>query len=169
MAKTEEDRSQKNKKSEIKSLIQKFGMIMEKQMNSRQKHNETIQNLLNNRSPLFKELKKLTITELHVIECIADYSNSNVTFLSRKTGLTKSAISKISTRLKNSGLITIFQKENNNKEILFSLTEAGMTASNVHKKFHESEDNKYINKFSEYTTDEIQLISRFLDDLLSLS
>ena len=63
--------------------------------------------------------------ETELLELIERYPAANVSMLSEKFGVTKSAVTQISARLLDKGLIERYKSLKNKKERYFRLTEAG--------------------------------------------
>ena len=75
-------------------------------------------------------------TDTHCINCIGNVQEANGVQISLHMGLTRSAISKITTRLEKKGYIQGYKKTNNNKEIFYSLTAKGQEVYLKHEKAH---------------------------------
>lgn len=69
--------------------------------------------------------------EISLLEKIDEYPASNVSELSAKSGVTKSAVTQMNARLTEKGLIEPYRKPGNKKERYFRLTEAGRKARNA--------------------------------------
>lgn len=83
-----------------------------------------------------ENLKEYKPSEIHCIEYIGKSEDSNVTKLAETFYMTRSAISKITKKLIEKGLIDSYQKPDNKKEIYFRLTEQGNAIYKVHEKLH---------------------------------
>lgn len=110
--------------------------------------------------------KNLMLSEFHVIDCIGKNQLPNATFIAKELDMTKGAISKISAKLLQKGLIRADRLENNKKEIYYTLTALGREAFKVHKELHEVENKKLIDIINKYRKEEKITISNFLDDLI---
>lgn len=111
--------------------------------------------------------KRLTISEIHVIDCIGKNRLPNAKFIVKELGLTKGAISKITAKLLDKGFIKGSRFEDNKKEIYFTLTIQGKEIFEAHKKIHDIENEKIKTILEQYKKDELQIINNFLDDLLN--
>jgi DNA-binding MarR family transcriptional regulator len=78
----------------------------------------------------------LGTTHTHCINFIGDIQEANGVQISINLGLTRSAISKITTNLEKKGYIESHKKANNNKEIFYSLTKKGQEIYLKHQKAH---------------------------------
>ncbi|MBA2937654.1 MarR family transcriptional regulator [Paenibacillus sp. CGMCC 1.16610] len=89
-----------------------------------------------NKSKMEVSLKGYTSTEVHCIEYIGRNEDSNVTKLAESFYMTSGAISKLTKKLIQKGLIESYQKQENKKEIYFRLTEQGKEIEKVHEELH---------------------------------
>lgn len=119
---------------------------------------ETSKNILND----------LTLSELHVIDCIGNNKLCNTMFISKQLDITKGGISKISSKLLSKELIKATKLENNKKEIYYSLTRLGEDVYKIHKKLHQEEEKEIIKMISKYNKDELNTILKFLDDIIKI-
>ncbi len=114
-----------------------------------------------------KSLPELSILECHVLACIGDAHISNAITISKKMGVTRGGISKITTRLIAKGLIISNQIEGNKREIFYQLTPLGTKIYEIHDRLHKEINDKFINLLSKYSKDDQKVISQFLNDLLN--
>lgn len=77
------------------------------------------------RVPLECEGQLLYRAELELLEQIQNYPDSNISLLSARAGITKSAVTQTSVKLLEKGLIEKYQSPQNKKERYFRLTPAG--------------------------------------------
>nr|WP_207735951.1 MarR family transcriptional regulator [Eubacterium sp. 1001713B170207_170306_E7] len=89
-----------------------------------------------NKSKMEKALKGYKPSEVHFIEYIGRNADSNVTRLAESFYMTRGAISKISRKLMEKGVIESYQKPDNKKEIYFRLTARGREVYAVHEALH---------------------------------
>ena len=83
----------------------------------------------------------------------------NVTGISQAMNMTRGAISKITKRLMQNGLIESYMMEGNNQKIFFKLTEKGQQLYQEHERRHNlwlERDNAFLQKYSKKDLDEIQ-------------
>lgn len=107
----------------------------------------------------------ITLAEVHCVDRIGTISYANVTKLANAMEMTRGAISKMSKKLLNKGLIGSFQRPENNKEIYFRLTGRGHEVFCEHQKCHSQaiqEKTAILETYSEY---EQSVIVRFLNDI----
>lgn len=100
-------------------------------------------------------------SEVHCIEYIGKNEDSNVTKLAEDFYMTKGAISKITKKMLNKGLIESYQKADNKKEIFFRLTESGQEIFNIHENLHIefSERDKCV--YEAFSENELDVIINF--------
>lgn len=111
--------------------------------------------------------KGLTLSEIHVIDCIGKNRLPNSKFVAQELDLTKGAISKINAKLLDKGFIKGNRLEDNKKEIYFTLTIQGKEIFEAHKKVHDIENEKIKTILERYKKDELRIINYFLDDMLN--
>lgn len=72
-------------------------------------------------------------SEINLLELIGNCPESNVSGLSAKSGVTKSAVTQISVKLCEKGLIETYKSPHNKKEKYFRLTPAGNEAKKLYE------------------------------------
>lgn len=110
----------------------------------------------------------INLAEVHCVDRIGTIDLANVTKVANEMEMSRGAISKISKKLLNKGLIESYQRPENNKEIYFRLTESGQNVFNEHKQCHNQalqEKMSVLEKYGEY---EQSIIVRFLRDIKRL-
>lgn len=103
-------------------------------------------------------------SEIHTIVAIGDMELSNVTGISQVMHMTRGAISKITKRLIENGLIESYMVEGNNQKVFFKLTDKGQELYKEHEVRHNlwlERDNAFLQKYSKEELNEIQ---RFMLD-----
>lgn len=111
---------------------------------------------------------KLTFSQIHCIAAIEYIEDANITKLSQELGMTTGAITKMCRKLFNEGYVSKYQKDGNNKEVYYDLTELGLNVCEIHKKIHERSHNKKKDIINQYNDEEKATILRFLDDMNSV-
>ncbi|MFT8352321.1 MarR family transcriptional regulator [Clostridium saccharoperbutylacetonicum] len=127
-----------------------------------------------NKSKMEDSLKGYKSSEVHYIECIGRNVEPNVTKLAESLYMTRGAISKMTKKLIEKGIIESYQKPDNKKEIYFKLTEQGQKIYKLHDKLHKEFQERdkvvfekvteeqfdsmltFINKYSEHLDEEIK-------------
>ena len=89
-----------------------------------------------NKLKMEESLKDYKPSEVHYIECIGRNVDSNVTKLAEFLYMTRGAISKMTKKLIEKGIIESYQKPDNNKEIYFRLTSQGKVINKIHDELH---------------------------------
>ncbi|GFZ93355.1 MarR family transcriptional regulator [Paenibacillus marchantiophytorum] len=89
-----------------------------------------------NKDKMEESLKGYKPSEVHCIEYIERNVDSNVTKLAESFYMTRGAISKLTQKLIQKGLIESYQKSDNKKEIYFRLTEQGKVIYKIHEDLH---------------------------------
>ncbi|WP_206917979.1 MarR family transcriptional regulator [Alicyclobacillus suci] len=105
------------------------------------------------------------LSEIHVIDLIGNMENPNVTAIAERMHMTRGAISKIASKLKQRGDIESFQLPDNQKNLYFRLTRRGQRIRRLHADIHAQAEKRVVNFFSRYAPEELQVIQTFLSDV----
>lgn len=111
------------------------------------------------------DIKGISLSEFHVIECIGKNNMSNNIFIAKELNMTKGGISKINSKLLSKDIIKADKIENDKREIYYSLTDKGIALFKLHEHLHEKEREKLMKILSNYKLEEITTILKFLEDL----
>lgn len=116
-----------------------------------------------NRIKMEDSLKGYKPSEVHCIEYIGRNTDSNVTKLAESFYMTRSAISKITKKLIEKGLIESYQKPDNKKEIYFRLTEQGKVIDKVHEELHKEFQERDKAVFEQVTEQQFDSMLSFIE------
>ncbi|OCT16736.1 MarR family transcriptional regulator [Paenibacillus pectinilyticus] len=116
-----------------------------------------------NKDKMEESLKGYTSTEVHCIEYIEKNIDSNVTKLAEFFYMTRGAISKLTKKLIEKGLIESYQKSDNKKEIYFKLTEQGKVIYNIHEDLHQEFQERDKAVFEQITEEQYDSMLSFVD------
>ena len=106
-------------------------------------------------------------SEIHTLQMVSRHAGLNLTELSDKLGVSKSASSKFVRKLIDKKLITKDRVAGNKKEVVFFVTEKGRTAALGHEAFA-GETLGAIHQLIEACTEkESALLERFLSQLVA--
>ncbi|MFP3043171.1 MarR family transcriptional regulator [Treponema primitia] len=89
-----------------------------------------------NKAKMERSLKGYKSSEVHCVEYIGRNGDSNVTKLAESFYMTRGAITKLTKKLIEKGIIESYQKPDNRKEIYFRLTKQGKVINKVHEELH---------------------------------
>lgn len=103
-------------------------------------------------------------SETHCIDYIGRLELPNVTKIAEHMQMTRGAISKMTKKLLNKGLIEKYSLETNKKEIYFRLTDQGKLLFEEHAKRHRLWEKRDMQFLSRYSKEEIDVISRFMKE-----
>ncbi|WP_042161269.1 MarR family winged helix-turn-helix transcriptional regulator [Paenibacillus gorillae] len=118
--------------------------------------------VLLNKDKMEESLKGYKPSEVHCIEYIEKNADSNVTKLADSFYMTRGAISKLTKKLIQKGLIESYQKPENKKEIYFRLTEQGKVIYNIHEDLHNEFQERDKVVFEEVTEKQFDTMLSFL-------
>lgn len=110
----------------------------------------------------------ITLTECHIIDCIQRNPLTNAVGIAQLMNITKGGVSKITAKLLKKGLIEIYRLEGNRKEIFYALTPQGKEVFRVHKRMHDKMQERISLRLTQYSEDELKIISRFIGDITEL-
>ena len=102
-------------------------------------------------------------SEVHCIEYIEKNVDSNVTKLADSFYVTRGAISKLTKKLIEKGIIESYQKEENKKEIYFRLTLQGKEINKVHEELHKEFQERDKAVFEQITEEQFDIMLAFVE------
>jgi DNA-binding MarR family transcriptional regulator len=124
-----------------------------------------------NKSRMESSLKGYKSSEVHCVEYIGKNGDSNVTKLAESFYMTRGAITKLTKKLIEKGVIESYQRPDNKKEIYFKLTKQGKVINKVHEELHkefQERDKAVFEQVSEKQFDSmlsfVEKYSRHLDE-----
>lgn len=109
-----------------------------------------------------EKLHNHSYSKIHVIDAIGSLEHPNVTTIATYLHMTKGAISKIITKLKQEDIITTYSLPPNKQKIFYSLTKTGLFLYEEHKKRHQlwlKRDQQFLDQFSKQ---QLQSIESFM-------
>ena len=94
--------------------------------------------VLLNKHTMEERLGGYTSSEVHAVEYLAKHDDCNVTRLADAFCMTRSALSKVTKKLMEKGLVETYRKPDNKKEVYVALTAKGRDVAAVHDAAHEA-------------------------------
>ncbi|CQR59004.1 MarR family transcriptional regulator [Paenibacillus riograndensis] len=116
-----------------------------------------------NKTKMEVSLKGYKPSEIHCIESIGRNVDSNVTKLAESLYMTRGAISKITKKLVEKGLIESYQKPDNKKEIYFRLTGQGEVINKIHEDLHKEFQERDKAVFEHVTEEQFDNMLSFME------
>ncbi|MGY6668589.1 MarR family transcriptional regulator [Bacillus cereus] len=116
-----------------------------------------------NKDKMEEGLKGFKSSEVHCIEYIENNADSNVTQLAEAFYVTRGAISRMTKKLIQKGLVESYQKSENKKEIYFRLTEQGKEIYKIHENLHKEFQERDKAVFEQVTEEEFNSIISFVE------
>jgi len=116
-----------------------------------------------NKSKMENRLKGYKPSEVHCIEYIGKHADSNVTKLAEAFYMTRGAISKMTKKLMDKGLIESYRKPDNKKEIYFRITERGRAVFQIHEELHKQFRERDKAVFEQVTEEQFDSMLRFVE------
>lgn len=101
-------------------------------------------------------------SEINLLQLIESCPDSNVSALSEKSGVTKSAVTQISVKLCEKGLIETYKNPHNKKEKYFRLTNMGKNAKKQYEELNKNASMKMRGYLCALSTEEKKTIMEFI-------
>jgi DNA-binding MarR family transcriptional regulator len=117
---------------------------------------------------LKKLLPRLSVSSLHILDVINAHDSIKGIDIAREMEVTKGAVSKITRKLLDQGLIRKDQLPTNLKEIYFSVTPLGAELAELHRQFHLEQDQKGTELLASFDQASLEIVADFLEKLASL-
>jgi len=118
--------------------------------------------LMENKPRDFGSGDLLYTTEIHTIESIGKNSGINLTKLAEYMGVSKSAVSKTTKKLLKKNYIIKSRPVDNQKEVIFNLTDKGRKAFQGHEIFSQEVFEKIFDILKNLKEDEVVIIESYL-------
>ncbi|MFB5678372.1 MarR family transcriptional regulator [Paenibacillus terreus] len=115
-----------------------------------------------NKNKMEDSLKGYKPSEVHCIESIEKNADPNVTKLAESLYMTRGALSKLTKKLIEKGLIESYQKPDNKKEIYFRLTEQGKVIYKIHEDLHKEFQERDKAVFAQVTEEQFDSMLSFI-------
>lgn len=113
-------------------------------------------------------IPKLSVLSLHTLEIISQNEGIKGKDIAQELVVTKGAISKVTRKLLDYGLIKKKQCPTNLKEIYFYDTPLGAELSKLHLQYHLELDQKSFELFQSYDLTSLEIVADFLEKLARL-
>ncbi|MDD1723721.1 MAG: MarR family winged helix-turn-helix transcriptional regulator, partial [Methanospirillum sp.] len=107
-------------------------------------------------------------SEIHTIQAIGDYPDSNVRTVARNLGITPGAASQQISRLAKRGLIRKVRGKKNEKEVHLELTDPGRIVYDTHDIVHEKVYARIVSRIGLISDEEAAFLNRVLDAVESV-
>lgn len=101
--------------------------------------------------------------ETDLLQMIGENPGANVSLLSEKLGVTKSAVTQMSARLTEKGLIEKYMVDANRKERYFKLTTSGESVRKLHEEYHRDASARLRNYLCSLSPEEKITITGFME------
>jgi len=116
-----------------------------------------------NRLKMKESLKGYQPSEVHCIEYIGRNADSNVAKLAESFFMTTGAMSKMTKKLIERGVIESYQKPENKKEIYYKLTDLGKAIYNIHEELHQEFQERDKSVFEQVTDEQFGTMLSFIE------
>lgn len=114
-------------------------------------------------------LKESTIIMLHVIDAVGELQPVNGITISKRFGIPRGSVSKITRRLAEQHIVQAESLEGNKKEVLFHLTPIGKQIYDLHKQLHAHMELNIRNFLGRYDAEQMLFLITCLQDTVKAS
>ncbi len=109
-------------------------------------------------------LKEATVLTLHIVDAIGESEPVNGITISKRFGIPRGSVSKITRRLAEQGIVQAESVPNNRKEVLFRLTSLGWRIFELHQKLHARIDSNVRSFLGRYDLEQIRFLARCMKE-----
>ena len=109
-------------------------------------------------------LKAYKPSEVHCLEHIGKSSDPNVTKLAESSYMTRGALSKLTKKLMEKGLIESYRKPDNKKEIYFKLSKQGQQVFDTHEALHREFAARDHAVFEQLSEQQVRAVLSFMEN-----
>lgn len=102
-------------------------------------------------------------TDIHLIDTIGRFPNSNVTEIAKYLGVTKGAVSQKLTALEKKSFLRRYKDSTNAKEVIVELTDLGWQAFRFHENHHHQVDSEIFKFLAESSQENIDFLEELMD------
>ena len=106
-------------------------------------------------------------SEVHVVEAIGDAGEINLTEIAIALDISKSAVSKVVKKLLARKCINKYKLPDNQKEVLFSLTEKGEAVYQAHERFGHRKFQNTVTAMESMSKEELNTLEHFMQVLIN--
>ena len=139
------------KEEQLQDLMEQFYSIV----------NRT--NQLRNTPVQLAGCEPVNIAAIHLIETIGNHESINMTEVSERIGITKGAVSQMTTKLVHKGFLQKLKSPHSEKDIYLSLTESGQAIFQAHHQLHHQLYSELAMLLDEFSDHDLKRITLFMD------
>ncbi len=114
-------------------------------------------------------LKEATILMLHIVDAIGESTVVNGITISKRFGIPRGSVSKITRRLSEQGIVQIESLPDNKKEVLFRLTPMGQKVFNLHNELHIHIESNVREFLGRYDLEQMRFLLECMKDTADMS
>lgn len=113
-------------------------------------------------------LPKISIVGLHILTALLTGEQTGI-MLADELGVTRGGVTRAAKKLVAMGLAVGHHRSTDKKKVYYYLTPTGQEIALQHRKMHEALNTQFAEEIGRrYNTDQLKLISQFLDDVQKL-
>ncbi|MBP1975151.1 winged helix DNA-binding protein [Cohnella thailandensis] len=114
-------------------------------------------------------LKEATVMMLHMVDAIGESEPINGITISKRFGVPRGSVSKMTRRLAELGVIQAESLPDNRKEVLFRLTSLGRQIFEIHQRLHVHMNRNVREFLSRYDLDQLRFLVQCMKDTVETS
>ncbi|WP_054028741.1 winged helix DNA-binding protein [Bacillus sp. FJAT-28004] len=114
-------------------------------------------------------LKEATVLMLHIVHAIGESELVNGITISKRFGIPRGSVSKITRRLLEQGIVQGESLPDNKKEVLFRLTSVGQKVFDLHNELHVHIEGNVREFLSRYDIEQMQFLVQCMKDTVVTS
>lgn len=114
-------------------------------------------------------LKEATVLALHVVDAIGEAEPVNGITISKRFGIPRGSVSKITRRLTEQGVVQAESLPDNKKEVLFRLTSSGTQIYLLHQKLHAHMDRNIREFLGRFDLEQMRFLERCMKETAETS
>lgn len=158
----------KQKEPLVREIIASFTKLAQRiQENDDEEHQWLIQHC--DTPALIDIIKEMSVTMLHVLDAVGKLEPVNGITISKRFGIPKGSVSKITKKLATLGLIQTESLPGNKKEIIYRTTSLGLELYHLHAQLDGIMEERTFRVMDKYDADQLRFITTFLQDLMQSS
>ena len=105
-------------------------------------------------------------SEIHIMEAVSHYENTNASELAKILGVTNGAIAQVADKLIKKGFIEKYRILNNKKEVYYRVTARGEIAVAGHEKERKERYSNVFRYLNSLSPNNIKAINSFIDKMI---
>lgn len=111
------------------------------------------------------KIGELNVAEIHTVVIIGKSGKLNVSELAKLRSISRSAVTQLTDKLKEKGLIEKVKNKNNRKELMLSLSTKGEVVYREHRSQQKYLEDKIYTVINKYSKKELEILINMLSEI----